>query len=302
MADDSRGGNTMKHYFLQLFAEGGDGGAAADGAGSQASNLGSSQNPTGTGTAAGTEATAAEGTTAQVEETFESLIKGKYKKEFNESVKSAIDARFKSDRTHEENLKKLQPAIDILTEHYGLDAKSIDYEALAQKITNDATFFEREALEKGIPVDEYKRMRNLERENLRFREREEKVRIEQERRQEFEGIIKQVPDVQKLYPNFDIRTELQNPDFFRLVNAHVPVKTAYEVVHQAEIQPAAMQVVAQKTQEQLANSIKANQSRPNEVTIGAAGENTKIDISKLTKKDFIEYQKRVARGERITFK
>ena len=289
----------INKYSLQLFAEGG---ASAGDAGAQASSTGSSQNPTGTGTAAGTDATAAQGSTAQTEESFETLIKGKYKKEFNESVKNAIDARFKAERTHEESLRKIQPALDILTQHYGLDAKNLDMDALVQKITNDATFFEKEALEKGMSVEEYKRIRNLEMENSRLRDRDEKMRIEQERRQQFDEVMKQVPDVQKVYPGFDIRAELQNPDFFRLINAHVPVKTAFEVVHQNEIQPMAMQVVAQKTQEQLANSIKANKSRPNESTIGAAGENTKIDISKLTAKDFKEYQKRAARGEHITFR
>ena len=292
-------------FNLQLFAEGGEGGAAVTTTGTTADTAGSNQNPP-TGTEGKTADNAETGTAAQVQsdpkEDFKSLIKGKYKNEFNESVKQIVDKRFKASQAQEESLKKLMPALETLSEHYGLDASKVDFEALANKIMTDNSLFEAEALEKGMDVNEFRRIKSLEKENARLLREQGEARAEAERQREFNEIVKQVPDVQQVYPSFDLGTELNNPDFFRLLQAHVPVKTAYEVVHQNEIQPAVMQVVAQKTQEQLANSIQANSKRPNETTIGAGTTDIGVDISKLTKKEFKEYQKRAANGERITFR
>lgn len=285
----------MKKFNLQLFAEGG---AAATAGPATASTqaTGSNQSPTGEGVTA----TNAEGTTAQADETFESLVKGKYKKEYNESIQNAIKARFKDNNVHETNLNKIKPALEALVSHYGLE--SLDYEALSQKIMDDPKLYEAEALEKGVDIKEIKRIRAVERELAALRSEREKAHQENQRRQQFEAIAQQVPDVQKIYPNFDLGAEMQNEDFFRLVNARVPVQVAYEVIHRDEIQPAVMQMVAQKTQEQLANQVMANQNRPNESNAGITGATPTVDISKLSRKEFRDYQKRAARGEKITFK
>ncbi len=77
--------------------------------------------------------------------------------------------------------------------------------------------------------------------------------------------------------------------------------TAYQVIHRDEIQPAAMEYAARKTQEKLAASLQANASRPVENGVGATGAQAEVrmDPSKWSKEDRAEVRRRVARGERI---
>lgn len=305
----------MRHkYTLQLFAEGGasgtggsEGVSGTPGAEStaitgmlQADN---SQVATDTGMAAGEVTDPAEGTTAQKvdsePETFESLIKGKYKDDYDKRVQQTVEKRLKNVKQSEENLSKLQPVIDILSEKYGIKADDLD--ALVQKVSDDNDYYSKEALERGIDVNELKHIKTIERENARYKAQQKKDEEDAANRRQFNAILQQVPDVQKLYPSFDIRSEMENGDFFRLVHNGVPVKTAFEVIHQSELQPVAMQVIAQKTQEQVVNAVKANQNRPNETGLNGGGATTKLDPSKFTLKDFKDLQARAQRGEKITF-
>lgn len=293
-----------KKYNLQIFAEGGAGATS----GADASGTGTAAESVTNGTAAGQEQSgAAEGTTAQTAgsepETFESLIKGKFKSEYDTAVQKAINDRFKNLRHDHNNLVALQPALEVLSEKYGLDPAKIDYAKLADAISNDNSFYEDEALQRGMGVDEYKQYKSVMRENARLRNEHaeaQRVRAEEEN---FRKIVEQVPEVKSKYPGFDLNVEMGNEDFFRLIHNRVPVMTAYEVVHNNDIMNLAIQNATQQAQEKIANSIKANGARPNESVVSSTGGNTvKVDISKLTRKDFKEYQRRVRAGERITFR
>jgi len=63
-----------------------------------------------------------------------------------------------------------------------------------------------------------------------------------------------------------------------------------------------MQYTAQQVEQKVANSVRAGQRRPAEAAMGGNGGVVhKSDVSKLTKADIEEINRRVARGERITF-
>ena len=72
--------------------------------------------------------------------------------------------------------------------------------------------------------------------------------------------------MKKVFPNFDLRTELSNPAFARMTspNVGISVEDAYYAVHRNEIQTAAMQVTAQKTAEKISNAIQSGSRRPDE--------------------------------------
>jgi hypothetical protein len=119
----------------------------------------------------------------------------------------------------------------------------------------------------------------------------------------FAGWNRQAEEVKSVYPGFDLQTELQNEKFRNLVLSNVDLRTAFEVVHRDEILPAAMQYTAKQVSNKVANAVRAGQNRPAE---GAMGRNaaalTTIDISKLSRKEIEEYNRRAARGERIDFR
>ncbi len=291
-----------RRYELQLFADGAAGEGTAPAAATQTAPNGNGQVVTDNGTNG--ENITPDGTATQQApsepETFESLINGKYKAEFDERVQTIVKNRLKNSRKSEDNLAKLQPALHMLGEKYGLDVANLNYEELSQKIADDNSFYEKEALEKGIDINELKRIKAVERENASLKERQRMIMREQESRRQFDAILNQVPGVQQMYPTFDLNTEMSNPTFLKLVNDGISVKNAFEVIHQSELQPAVMQAVAQKTNEQLTNAIKSNQARPNESTLNSSAADFKIDIKSMSVKDFKDIQRRVARGEKIT--
>jgi hypothetical protein len=168
-------------------------------------------------------------------------------------------------------------------------------------MNDDDTYFEQEAMEKGISVEQLKEFRKMEKENAELRQ----MREEQQRKENANRIyaewVKQSEATKQVYPGFDLEKEvINNPQFVDLLRNNIDVRTAYEVTHKDEIISGAMQFAAKKAEEKVKNSIIANGSRPNENGISSRGASqVKSDVSKLTKADREEIARRVARGEKI---
>lgn len=316
---------------LQFFADGGDGGAtgAADaGAGTAApaaegqnraddrrvasGRRGRKENPLANvrygvqreepaQQDAQTEAAAQEGQEEQTE-TFDDLIKGKYKADYDQRVQATIRDRLKGSN---ERMSKLNPIIEAIAQRYGMDASDLDkldLDALSEKIAGDTSQYEKESLETGIPAEtiaKVKRLEQIEAQQARdAKAAREKAAIEQH----YNALKQQGEQMKTLYPGFNLDAELQNPAFVRLTapGVGVDVRTAYEVVHREEMRGAEMQFAAQKSAQKIAASVQANARRPAENGMsGSAGAVTKSDPSTFTKADRAEIKRRVARGEKI---
>lgn len=119
----------MTKLSLQLFADGAGAGAAAAGAAMGAETGSTGQPATGNNNAEGAagSTTGAESTAEQSQvETFDDLIKGRYKQDFDAKVQSIINKRFKGAREAEASMNKLSQGISALGTYYGLDAESPD--------------------------------------------------------------------------------------------------------------------------------------------------------------------------------
>lgn len=239
---------------------------------------------------------------------FERLIKGDYKDLFDARVQQNINARFKETeqlKTKAAQVDALSPVLDILSSKYGVD--SSDTQALAKAIQEDDSYYEEEALQKGLSVEQLKYMKRMERENAEFK----RVAQEQQRRQNADKIFaqwtQQSDAVKQIYPSFDLQTECSHAEtgsrFLALLKSGVDVKTAYEVIHKDDIMGGAMQYTAQMIQQKTVNDIRARGMRPSENGAGGAGAAAivKKDPSKLTNKDLAEISRRVRAGERIEF-
>lgn len=303
----------IRKYELQLFAEGGAGEGAAAGTDVSVTGGGSNQLATGNGSnqpatgegsnqlATGKEQ-AADPSAATTEESFEDIIRGRYAKEFNAKVSEAVNKRMKNAKAAEVNLGKLQGSLLTLGEHYGLDVNSpVFYDMLNAKIMDDEKLYEDEALAKGMDVSEYKRMKRIERDNMMLRAAQTRQAEEAQKQAFYQGIMAQVPQVQALYKNFDIDTEMSNPQFFNLVKNGVSVQNAYEVLHHAEMQAARDAAIAAGVSQQISNSVAANKARPSETGINNNPASGNVDISKMSAEDFRKMNARAARGEKITF-
>lgn len=300
---------------LQLFAEGAggaDGGADGGATGSEAAGVtavDAGQQDTGVATddAQQSAAAADAGQKQDPAAAFEALIKGQYKEQYNANVKKIVDGRVGGLTKKVQAYEAGQPVFDILAQKYGVDPS--DYAAIADAIKNDASLVEKEALERGMDVQDLMRLRNTEIENASMRRQIEQQREHQENQrrlqqaQEQESVwLRQAEEAKKFYPGLDLQKELDDPDFARLLRSGVPVKAAYQVTHMDDIMGGAMQYAAQRAAKNVTDNVIAGTARPAENGTSAQGAvSTKVDPSKFTSKEIKEYRERVARGERITF-
>ena len=296
---------------LQLFAEG-SGAAGGEGATTGATGTAAVSPNGGANTPAGAQyGTQPEDSNAQVTNVqtdpavdaktrFDELIKGEFKEQFNQRMQEAVQKRLKSSKETVDKFNALAPTLEMLGKKYGVDATNID--ALSKAIQDDDAYYEEEALEKGITVEQLKSIRKIERENAELKKQMDAERARQNADRLYASWMQQSEEAKKVYPTFDLRAEMQNPKFQDLLRNNIDVKTAYEVTHKDEIFPAVMQYTAKTVEQNITNKIIANGSRPIENGNNSQGASvTKSDSSALTKADRAEINRRVANGEKITF-
>ena len=305
-------------FDLQLFGEGAGGAGAGTGAG----DAGGAPAANGQNTAApaqpqtgvknrnpladvkygiqDTAPAAAEISTDDRQAKFEELVNGEYKDLFQQRIQDTVQRRLKGNEATVQKYNSLAPVLDMLAQKYGVDASDAD--ALAAAIEDDETFYEDEALEKGLTVQQVKEIRKMERENAQLRAEREAMQNQERADALYAAWMQQAEELKGIYPSFDLASELENEQFRTLLRSNVPLRTAFEVLHKDEIIPAAMQYTAQKVTEKVANSVAAGRRRPTEGAMtGSAAAKTKSDVSQLTRADREEIARRVARGEKIRF-
>ena len=231
---------------------------------------------------------------------FEKLIKGDYKDLYDARVQDTIQKRLKSTKETVDKYNALTPTIEMLAKKYGVDASDVD--ALNKAIEADDTYYEEEALEKGVTVEQLKEIRRMEKENAELKRQMQERENKEKGAKLYAQWMDQAEQAKKMYPSLDLNTEAKNPQFLRLLNAGVDVGTAYTVIHKDEIIPAAMQHTAKTVEQKLTNKIIANGARPTENGISSQSSAVvKSDVSQLSKADRAEIIRRVQRGEKIKF-
>lgn len=305
--------NTILKLQLQLFAEGGgaEGGTGAEGT---TGEMGAAAVPQKKGAKSNPlaevkygiqdDAPAAEVQQGEVEPDrnaeFEKLIKGEYKDLYDARMQKTIQERLKSSKEIVEKYNSLQSTLEILANKYGVKADDVD--ALNKAIEEDDSYFEDEALEKGITVEQLKEIRRMERENADLKRQMSEQQTQENASRIYAGWLQQAEEAKAVYPSFNLDAELANQQFVDLLRAQIPVRTAYEVIHKDDIIPAAMQFTAKTIEQKLVNKIVAGGARPTENGLNSQSASlTKSDVSQLTKADRKEIVRRVMNGEKIRF-
>ena len=222
--------------------------------------------------------------------------------EYNKQMQATIQARLRSAKGAEETLGKLTPALELLARQHKLDPANIDYDALAQAISNDESFYEDKALQMGVSVETAKKIDQQERDTARQQRDQERTLEMQKFQQHIMKLEQQGEEMKKVFPNFDLRTELKNPTFARMTspNVGISVQDAYYAVHRNELQTAAMQVTAQKTAQKISNAIQSGSRRPDENgTSGQAPSVTTFDYRSMSPQQRESLKKRIRSGEKI---
>ena len=247
-------------------------------------------------------------------DSFEALIKGEYKREFDERVQSIINKRFRDAKETEERMRKAEPVLMAAAKRYGLDPSDLD--GLAAAVQGDAVKQPAEH-DAGAPAQRMQPARRASwgaavppqaARNKAARQRG-KVMGRFDEDEQRHGA--QVPSgawqteakrVRTYYPSFDLQRESQNLQFVRLVENGVDMRTAYEALHQDDILGGAMQYTAQRISQQIANNIRARGMRPQENGMSArSAAVVKPDVRALSRSEREAISRRVLKGEKVSF-
>lgn len=229
------------------------------------------------------------------EPTFDELISGKFKNEFEERLNKVIGRKLAAERRKTDPQQKI---IARLQARYGV--KTIDE---LEAALDDPTGSEARAIEMGMSTEAQNEYERVMAENILYQQEREQAAAQIQAIKQMEAWEKEAESVREIYPDFDLKAELNNPHFTSLIKTKNPeyaisMLDAYRIVHHEELANALQRDAAMK----ISQSVQARNQRPPENGINtSAGVIVKNDVSKLTKKDREEIAKRVQRGEKIVF-
>lgn len=112
----------------------------------------------------------------------------------------------------------------------------------------------------------------------------------------------QAEQLKQLFPDFDLRAEMKDPRFGRLLRSGVDVRTAHQAVHGDEILPAAMAYAARTVQARMADAMRAGLDRPGENGLHSGGAvMAGGTVAGMSRQDYARVCRMVERGERVSF-
>ena len=231
---------------------------------------------------------------------YDELIRGEYKDFYTQDTQKMIDRRFKETKGLQDQVSKMQPIIDLLSQKYQVEGG--DLAKLVQAIESDDVYWADAAEEAGMSIESFKQFRKMQQENKELLAREQARQGREAVDRQVQQWYQEAEAMKSDYANFDLAREMQNPEFLSMLQAKVPVRTAYEVVHLDQIKSAERQMTAQATERQITANVRARGARPAENgTTSRSGFTVKDDVRKLSKADRAEIVRQAQRGKTIEF-
>ena len=228
-------------------------------------------------------------------------LKKKYGKFYGEDVHAAVNDRFKNQADATQKLTEQQQTLDRqqkLLETIMKDTGVSSIDELEEHVLNNA--LEAEAEEKDITVEQLRAMKELEAENQRMRLAEERRNNDAH----INGLIQQAEELKQIYPGFDLLKEMENPKFRTATSPAVgmTVEEAYLAIHGKELQAQIMAYGVQTGKEQTAQAIQANARRPAEGANrgGRSGGTTTPNMDNMTDEQYEAIRNRTMQGEHVT--
>lgn len=278
----------MRRLNLRMFdGEGGGEGSAATGAEAAAPET--------------TEGQQAEQTPEEREKAFNDMINGDFRDLFDARMQKAIKERVGEVKQLQQQLQQQNDVIGLVAKKYGISTDKLG--DIREALESDDVFWEEAAADQGMTVDSYKKMVKLEAENEALHKAREEAERKNQKDAVFQKWDREAEELKRMYPQFDLQSEIQDKRFLDLMGAGIDMRTIYETLHHDEILPALMQQTAKAATKQQAAAARSGQMRPaeNGMSSRPAAQTVK-DPAKMTKEERQEYARRAARGEIITFR
>lgn len=314
---------------LQLFAEGGDGSAAA---GETSQSAGADSSPSRgalgrTENAAldeqGSTDTKAEGSgsengkgeageeakkpsPAERRKAFGQMMSGEYKDLADEMMQNAVQIAAQNLEASPE----MRGLLEAIAEKYGTDATDLTAltDAIRNGVVKDDAYFERIAMEKGISVRTAREMDKLETQNKRLTAQQQAAQQMQKAAAERARIAQiqakwdaEAEALKAKYPEFDREEVLANPEVEKMMRAGCSMEAAYRAAYFDRLMARQTAATAQQTEQGVLNRVQQRASRPAENGTRPGGAvQTHLDVEHMSRKDREALEKRVLRGEIIT--
>ena len=195
--------------------------------------------------------------------------KKKYEKYFGEDVKGAIDRRFKNHADTETQLTALQTemaakqqVLDAIMKKTGVAS----FEELQEAVNAEA--LEAEAEARDITVEQMKAIKEQEETMQRLQAENEQFRQAEEtakNRAYAQDLFNQAEELKKVFPDFDLEAEIKsNPRFAKALHPSVgmSVEEAYMAYHGKDLLSQSMAYGIEAGRNQTAEAVRANMMRP----------------------------------------
>ena len=197
-----------------------------------------------------------------------------YRSEYDRQVQSIVKKRLRDRQGSEERLKRLDAAMEELRESFGMEraqGQETDPTALVEKIRRERSG---EALRKAAQA-----------------------------REQLERLHQQEAALRQCVPDFDLRRELENPEFLRLTAPHtgLSLEEAYYAAHHRELG----QRLAQASLVSAVQAVSAGRARPRELRGGQSASAGSSDPRQMTREQREELKKRIyqakAQGKKLPY-
>lgn len=198
---------------------------------------------------------------------FRDLIKSdEYKEEFQTFMnKEVMPNRFKDFDGIKAQNQKMFEALSMVGDKYSdIDPGSDDYlDKVIEAIKNDQSYVESYAMDHDLSPEEAQKSLQMQKKISKY-EAEKKAREEEDARNyQLQRLYASAEETKKLYPDFNLELEMQNPEFqkFCAITEGDTTK-AYRSVHFDDLVHKQTKEITQKANQQIANNVAANKQRP----------------------------------------
>ena len=234
---------------------------------------------------------------------YQDLIKSDdYKEDHNAYVKKVIDDRLKKYKGIEESLGRHKAILETVANKYGVNPDDANFlEVLTEKVEADDSYYESYAMEHDISTEEARRIVTMERKAAQFDAQREAEAKQEQMRQHIITLRQNAEKTKMQFPDFDLETEMQDERFRKLCAAtNGDTTAAFKACHHDEIIANTVRRASRQIQNQTAQSVASNKSRPIENGISSTAPSVvqqdfrKMNLQELRK--FAEEERRKTTG------
>ena len=243
---------------------------------------------------------------AERRKAFGQMMSGEYKDLADEMMQNAVQIAAQNLEASPE----MRGLLEAIAEKYGTDATDLTAltDAIRNGVVKDDAYFERIAMEKGISVRTAREMDKLETQNKRLTAQQQAAQQMQKAAAERARIAQiqakwdaEAEALKAKYPEFDREEVLANPEVEKMMRAGCSMEAAYRAAYFDRLMAQQSAETAQRTEQGVLNRVQQRASRPAENGTRPGGAvQTHLDVEHMSRKDREALEKRVLRGEIIT--